>query len=265
MEKHLHYVYMKKDLSITFLGTGSALGVPQVGCKCAVCLSPLAANKRLRTCILIRKNNKNFIIDPGPDLRQQLLKHPVSRIDGVLITHAHHDHIGGYDDLRILAIKQEGVIPTLIHEKNVDELKRRCGYLFKPGYTFFSLELLSDTQGVGAFEDLNYRYFTYTQNGMNVTGFVIEDTAFVSDIQTIDETLIFQLQGVKTLIVSIVMKNSGPFKSHLNLDEIKELKSLTGATQVIITHMGHDVDYDALCQNIDEDYIVSYDGFTCEV
>lgn len=256
---------MKTKLSITFLGTGSALGVPQIGCECRVCQSDLLANKRLRTCMLVKKNNKTFLIDPGPDLRHQLLEKPISQLDGVIITHAHHDHIGGYDELRIFAIRQNGVIPTLIHEKNVDELKRRCGYLFRPGYTFFSLDLLNDDQGHGVFEGLHYKYFTYIQNGMNVTGFIIDDVAFVSDIQTIDQNLISQLHGAKFIIVSIVMKQSGPFKSHLNLDEIKELKSLCGAQEVIITHMGHDVDYEELSKLVDEDYVISFDGFTCEV
>lgn len=256
---------MKTCLSLTFLGTGSALGVPQLGCSCVVCQSHLLANKRSRTCFLIEKNHKKFLLDPGPDIRTQLLKHPIGHLDGVIITHAHHDHIGGFDDLRVYAIRQNGVIPTLIHKRNTQELKKRCDYLFKPGYTYFSLQEIDDDQGHAVFEGLDFRYFTYTQNMMSVTGFVFDSLGFASDIQTIDDQLIANLKGVDTLILSIVLKTHGPIKSHLTLEEIKELKSLVGAKHVIITHMGHDVDYESLSNQLDEDYLVSYDGFKCEV
>jgi phosphoribosyl 1,2-cyclic phosphate phosphodiesterase len=256
---------MKSNFKITFLGTGSALGVPQLGCHCHVCRSPHAVNRRKRTCFLIESHGKTFLLDPGPDTKILLEDHALKRLDGVLITHAHHDHIGGYDDLRIFAIRQEGVIPTLIHEKNVDELKRRCGYLFKMGYTYFQLDTLNDDMGHGQFEGLDYKYFTYIQNGMSVTGFIFGSVAFCSDIQTLDDHIAASLRGVDTLIVSCVLKPSGPYKSHLNLDEIEDLKIRSGAKNVIITHMGHDIDYEILNKSLPDDVILSYDGFTYEV
>jgi phosphoribosyl 1,2-cyclic phosphate phosphodiesterase len=255
---------MKSKLKVTFLGTGSALGVPQMGCYCSICSSKLKANKRQRTGYLIEKNGKSFILDPGPDIRAQLLEHPIKRLEGVLISHAHHDHIGGYDDLRVFSLIQEELVPTLLHAKTEPGLLSRCHYLLKPGYTFFSLELLNDDQGSGEFEGLHYRYITYIQNGMNVTGFIIDDIAFVSDIQTVDEKLAQHLQGIETLIVSCVLKPYGSYKSHLNLDEIYELKIRTGAKNVIITHMGHDIDYTTLSAKLENDVILSYDGFIYE-
>jgi len=251
-------------LKITFLGTGSALGVPQLGCHCKTCSSHLEKNQRTRTAILLEKSQKTYLLDPGPDLYTQLKKHPVKHIDGVFITHAHHDHIGGYDDLRIYAIRQEGIIPTLIHQKNVKELMNRW-YLFRKGFTYFHLEELDDDFGHGKFLDLDYRYLTYEQNLMNVTGFVIDDVAFVSDIQTITDDLCSKLQGVHTLIVSCVNKPVSEFKSHLNLDEIMDLKVRTQASHVIITHLGHDIDFYNLEPTLPSDVTLAYDGFSFEV
>jgi phosphoribosyl 1,2-cyclic phosphate phosphodiesterase len=253
---------MKTKLKITFLGTGSALGVPQLGCHCHVCTSTKKVNKRKRTCFLLETSGKTFIVDPGPDTKILLEEHPIKKLDGVIITHAHHDHIGGYDDLRIYAIRQEGVIPTLIHEKNTEELKKRCGYLFKPGFTYFHLETLSDDWGHGVFEGVSYKYFTYFQNGMSVTGFIFDDVAFCSDIQVLDDRLAENLRGLDTIIVSCVLKPTGPYKSHLNLQEIQDLKVRAGVNQVIITHMGHDIDYDKLSKELEEDFLLSFDGFT---
>lgn len=256
---------MKSKLKVTFLGTGSALGVPQLGCRCQICTSTHQYDKRKRTCFLIEKDGKTFILDPGPDTKILLESHPIKKIDGVIITHAHHDHIGGYDDLRIYSIRQQGVIPTLIHERNLDELQRRCGYLFKVGFTYFSIQMLRDDLGHGDFCGLKFKYFTYIQNGMSVTGFLIDDLAFCSDIQTLDDRIAENLQGAETLVVSCVQKTHSPYKSHLNLLEIEDLKIRSGAKQVIITHMGHDIDYRALSKELGEDYTLSYDGFIYEV
>lgn len=256
---------MSGKLKITFLGTGSALGVPQLGCCCGVCVSDEPFNKRRRTCFLVQTQGRSFLLDPGPDVRAQLLSCPLEHLDGVIITHAHYDHIGGFDELRMYAFKQGRALETLIHEKNSHELMSRCGYLLKHKAPYFNLELLTQNQGEGVFQGLAYRYLTYSQNGMNVTGFVIEGVAFISDLQTVDESVIAAVKGVTTLIVSCVMKPSNSFKSHLNLDEITTLKHLTGAKTVIITHMGHDMDYSTLSLNSDPHTVFSYDGFIYQV
>lgn len=256
---------MNEKMKITFLGTGSALGVPQLGCFCHVCKCHKKVNKRKRTCFLLETSGKTFLLDPGPDTKILLEDHPIKKLDGVIITHAHHDHIGGFDDLRIYAIKQEGIIPTLIHQKNTEELTKRCGYLFKTGYTYFRLETINDDYGHGHFEGLNYKYFTYVQNGMNVTGFIFGKIAFCSDIQVLDDTLAQNLRGVDTLIVSCVLNwHNRVFKSHLNLQEIEDLKVRSNVSEVIITHMGHDIDYDKLSGELGEGFILSFDGFTYE-
>lgn len=255
---------MNEKIKITFLGTGSALGVPQLGCHCHVCKSLKKTNKRKRTCFLLETGGKTFLLDPGPDTKILLEEHHIKKLDGIIITHAHHDHIGGFDDLRIYAIRQEGIIPTLIHEKNTEELKKRCGYLFQRGYAYFQLDTIKDDYGHGCFENLNYKYFTYVQNGMNVTGFIFGDIAFCSDIQVLNDRLADNLRGVKTLIVSCVLKPTGPFKSHLNLEEIEDLKVRSNASYVIITHMGHDIDYDKVSSELGENFFLSFDGFTYE-
>ncbi|MCP5505998.1 MAG: MBL fold metallo-hydrolase, partial [Chlamydiales bacterium] len=120
-------------MKVLFLGTGGSMGIPYIGCSCRVCTSSNTKNNRLRPSILIEENGKRYLVDSGPDFRAQALKHQIDRIDGLLLTHTHYDHIAGLDELRIYTFIHKKPIPCLLSRESLEELKVRYHY-FLPSH-----------------------------------------------------------------------------------------------------------------------------------
>ena len=141
-------------MKITFLGTGTSQGVPVIGCECEVCLSKNSKDKRLRSSVLIEKNDKNIIIDTGPDLRQQSLKNNITKIDLVLYTHAHRDHVSGIDELRSFNFIQKSRIKAFGNKELVNQLNKDYSYIFQsqnyPGLPQVDLEIIENKSTCGS-------------------------------------------------------------------------------------------------------------------
>lgn len=249
---------------LLFLGTGGSAGVPMIGCHCKVCLSTSARNKRLRTSALVQIEGKNFLIDAGPDFRMQALTHKIERLEGVLLTHTHYDHIGGIDDLRSYYFLQKEKLPCLLSQETFDEIKVCYHYLLKPlkdGHTicaqldFFVLE---KDFGEITFGGLKWKYVSYHQADMKVTGFCLGNLSYISDIRVYPEMLVPALQGTEILVLSALRE--APTQMHFGLDEAIEFSKRVGAKETWITHISHDLDYEEISQKLPRNVHLSYDG-----
>jgi phosphoribosyl 1,2-cyclic phosphate phosphodiesterase len=246
-----------------FLGTGGSGGVPLIGCTCEVCRSSSPFNKRLRSAGLLSVNEKRYLIDVGPDFRQQALEHHIDRLDGVLITHAHADHIAGMDDLRAYYFLNPKKLPCLASQETFNEIKQRFPYLFNisPGGGLtaqLEFQVLPDDFGTTIFEGISVHYLTYFQVGMKVTGFRLGHFAYVSDIRTYSDRVFDSLKDVEILVLSALRHESNLM--HFGIDEAIAFSKRAGAKTTYFTHIAHDLDYEKAKTILPKGFYLSYDG-----
>ncbi len=246
-----------------FLGTGGSLGIPVIACECGVCTSSNPCNKRQRPSGVVHLAGKRFLIDAGPDFRTQALKADLKRLDGVLITHCHFDHVGGLDDLRVFSLIQNKQLPCLLSQESYDELQIRYHYLTHSHSTDkFKFQVLEADFGKTTFEGIDVHYVSYLQAGMKVTGYRIGTFAYISDIRKFSEEVIASLKGVKTLVLSALRYT--PTEVHFSLDEAVAFARSVGAKKTWLTHIAHDLDHDKVNQELPIDVQLSYDGLEIE-
>lgn len=248
---------------LLFLGTGNSVGVPIVGCSCPVCHSSDPRNKRLRSSVLISTEDKNFIIDVGPDFREQALKFGIEKLDGVLITHIHYDHTAGLGDLRPFCFHREKPLPLLMSEQSFQDIKIRFSYLFETESREFEVHLLpSQPSGVVYFENIPIQYVTYEQSRMSVNGFKIGNLAYISDIRRFPENIFNSLAGVKTLVISAL--KFVPSHLHFSVDEAVDFANKLKAEKVWLTHLSHEIDYTHTASYLPQYVRVAYDGLVID-
>ncbi len=255
--------------SFQFLGTGGSGGVPLIGCSCAVCCSSSPFNKRLRSAGLITVNEKRYVIDVGPDLREQALKYHIDRLDGVLITHAHADHTAGIDDLRAFYFISDKKVPCLVSQETFDEIKQRFPYLFKSLSSGGSIsaqlafQILPQDFGETVFEGLRIQYLSYFQMGMKVVGFRVGSFAYVSDIRTYSDQVFDSLKDVEILVLSALRYVPTPM--HFSIEEAIAFSRRVGAKTTYFTHIAHDIDHEKTQSTLPEGFYLSYDGLKIEL
>ena len=254
---------------LLFLGTGASMGVPIVGCSCHVCTSTSSQNQRLRPSALLTIGGKTILIDCGPDFRQQALRINLESIDGVIFSHAHHDHTAGIDDLRSLFMKGWQQIPLLLSLETLNDIKSRFHYLFdeskkiagRPAVCFHP-QVIDGDRGETEFLGVPMKYFSYSQMKMVVNGFRIGDLAYVSDIKKYPETIFQELQGVETLVISALRHTSSPM--HFTVDEAIDFVKLSGVKKAYFMHIAHELDHDKTNAYLPENIRVAYDGLEIE-
>lgn len=251
---------------LIFLGTGNPEGIPVPFCSCSIC----SGNKihRLRSSVLIQFGNKNFLIDSSPDFRQQMLTHKIIRLDGVLLTHPHYDHIGGIDDLRAWYVVNQQTLPVVLSASTYKYLSKAREHLVQPPNQYGTLAaaldftILNEYHGSYCFLGLPYTYVSYYQKFCQVTGYRVGNLAYLTDMQRYDQEILSYLSGVDTVILSVSpTQESSPFLgrgySHLTLSQAEDFASRLGAKRLILTHISH-----CLQKELDEDphRICAYDG-----
>ncbi len=249
---------MKGEL--LFLGTGGSVGVPVIGCKCHVCLSSSSYNKRWRPSVLIHLDNRNFLIDVGPDFRTQALHFNIQTLDGLLLTHAHHDHTAGLDDLRPINYRRDKPLPIFLSEATAEDLTSRFEYLIEKNETFnhFNFQVFKQDRGCAVFENIPIQYMTYEQGGMKVNGYRIGALAYISDIRDFPETIYDDLYGIDTLIISALRLT--PSKLHFTVDEAIDFADRLQVKQVWITHVSHELEYEQTNAYLPGYIRLAYDG-----
>lgn len=250
--------------NLLFLGTGASMGVPVIGCKCVVCQSGSKFNRRLRPSVLLCVNEKFLLVDAGPDFRQQALRHDIRALDGLLLTHAHHDHTAGLDDLRAVYYKRKNPLPILLSKATSKDIQERFHYLFLPNPYLpekgsqLVMQELSDKQGTVLFEGIKINYMTYLQGGMEVNGFRFGNLAYLSDIKIFDDSMFASLKGTKILIISALRFTSSPL--HFSVDEAVDFSYRVGADEVWITHISHDLDHKKANAYLPRHIKLAFDG-----
>ncbi|WP_167964273.1 MBL fold metallo-hydrolase [Saonia flava] len=227
-------------MKITFLGTGTSQGIPVIGSKHPVCLSKNPKDKRLRVSVMVSWENNNYVIDCGPDFRQQMLTHKVDKLDGILFTHEHADHTAGIDDIRPFFFRQ-GDIPIYAHKRVVDSLKHRFDYIFAgenryPGAPGVQVNFVKNNHSfnVGGLEVVPIEAY---HNRLQVFGYRIKDFAYFTDLKTISDTEIEKTKGVKVLVVNALREE--PHHSHFNLEEALEFAEKIQPEKTYLTHISH--------------------------
>ncbi|MAU62795.1 MAG: MBL fold metallo-hydrolase [Flavobacteriaceae bacterium] len=249
-------------MKVTFLGTGTSTGIPLIGSNHPVCKSSNDKDKRLRSSILVEYDRSSFVIDTGPDFRQQMLKSNCQRIDGVLYTHEHADHTSGIDDLRAFCFKQ-GEIPIFAHKRVLNNLKNRFNYIFNkekkyPGApSLIPIEVIENQNFI--ISNLNITPISYLHADLQVYGYRFKDFAYLTDLKTIDDNEINKLKDLKILVLNCIRIE--PHYSHLNLDEALNLIDLIKPEKTYLTHISYLLGFhNDVQEKLPNSVFLSYDG-----
>lgn len=257
----LEDTYESLNMKITFLGTGTSTGIPQIGCNCNVCQSTDPRDKRLRASVLIELNNKKILIDCGPDFRQQMLVHNPEHIDAILITHGHYDHMGGIDDVRPF-----GRVQIYAEDIVTEQIKRSMPYCFDnylyPGVPLITLhEIGTEPFEIDGIKIVPIRVM---HANLPILGYRIGKFAYLTDVKSIDDNEIFKLKGLDILVI-----NALRFKSHIShvtIDEATTIAQLIGAKRTYFTHFSHDAGLHASLQkSLPDNIFASFDGMSTEI
>lgn len=252
-------------MKLTFLGTGTSKGVPEVGCTCHTCLSTDPRDKRLRVSALVETGEARILIDCGPDLRMQMLRIPFDRLDGVLLTHEHYDHTGGIDDLRPFAIF--GDIDVFADELTHRHLRERLPYFFREVlYPGVPRLLFHTVQPYVPFtiKDVEIMPLQVMHGQLPILGFRIGPLGFVTDMTDAPEETLVQLTGIDTLIIGALRRK--PHATHQTIDEAIDVARRMGARETYLIHMNHEAGLHAETDaTLPEHVHLAYDGLTIEI
>lgn len=252
-----------REGKLLFLGTGGSMGIPVIGCECSVCRSENSNNKRLRPSALLTIDEKQILIDVGPDFRAQALKFGIKTIDGLIVTHCHHDHTAGIDELRVFNMRTKKSLPCLLSDYTAEDLRRRFTYMFVPRdprvlITQLDLTILEGDTGSVDFLGVPLQHVTFEQGGIPVNGFRIGNLGFISDIKHYDESIFETLAGVETLVLSALRNEPSPM--HFTFEEAIAFAKRVGAKQTWFTHIAHEAEHEATNRELPENIQLAYDG-----
>jgi phosphoribosyl 1,2-cyclic phosphate phosphodiesterase len=253
-------------VKITFLGTGTSQGVPVIACECNTCLSADQHDKRLRTSLLLETDKTTLLFDAGPDFRQQMLREHVTKLDSIILTHEHKDHISGMDDVRAFNYKSQGAIDIYAEDRVQKAIKQEYSYVFSeyqyPGIPKMKLiaipELSFDVKGI---QIIPIRVFHYR---LPVYGFRVGNFAYITDANYIPEESKEKLFGVKYLIINALRKEK--HISHFSLREAIDFIREISPKKAFITHISHQMGrYADVSKELPPEIMLAYDGlrFLC--
>lgn len=250
-------------MRVTFLGTGTSRGIPVVGCNCQVCLSPDPRNKRLRPSILV-ESELSVVIDTSVDFREQMLRYAVQRLDAVVYTHSHVDHILGLDDIYPFYIRSRKPMPIYASSETLAELKITFRYLFQePVYPGIPRVELIPINGPFQIGDLQFEPVRVFHGGMPVLGFRVGRFAYVTDVNHIPQQSLEQLKGLEYLVLDGLRYRSHP--THFTLEQAAAVAVALGARQTYLVHMCHDVEHQQANASLPPSVRLAYDGLALEI
>ena len=253
-------------MKVTFLGTGTSQGVPVIGCDCAVCTSPDTHDNRLRTSVLIETPETNIVIDTGPDFRYQMLRANVRKLDAIIYTHGHKDHVAGLDDVRAYNYFQQKPMDIYANEHTQEIIHREFEYVFNnkfyPGIPQLSINTIdSDPFEVGGLTIIPIKLLHYK---LEVLGFRIGDFTYITDANYIAPEETNKARGSKVLVLNALRHEQ--HISHFSLQEAIDLAGEIGAEQTYFTHMSHQIGLHLeIDSHLPPGVQLAYDGLSVEV
>lgn len=258
-------------MKLTFLGTGTSQGVPVIGCRCEVCRSADERDSRLRTSAMVEVAGKTFVIDAGPDFRQQMLREGVERVDAILLTHEHKDHTAGIDDVRAFNFVDYPTIRTMhiyANEPTVATLLKDFDYAFAEnryrGVPVIELHTISEQEPFSVCGVEIMPIVGEHSNRFRSVGYRIERMAYLTDFSGIKPAEEQKLRGVEYLVVNALRWM--PHDSHFSVDEALQLIQRIAPRHAYLTHMSHHIGLMAEVQSqLPEGVMFAYDGLTVDI
>ena len=248
------------SMRLTILGTGTSMGVPVIGCDCAVCTSSDPRNRRQRTAALLQHDGMTVLIDAGPDMRQQVIAHRVKHLDAVLLTHSHADHIGGIDDLRPFTMRDGRDLPIYGDAATLARVRYQFDYAFDPAPSLSTrprLELrpVTDPTMIGSLrvEPLDVRHGPHP-----ITGYRFGPLAYITDGKTLPPHTMARLEGLDTLIINALRFVDHPL--HFTLDEAVAIVRELAPRQAFFVHITHDLEHATVNAALPPNAQLAYDG-----
>lgn len=253
-------------MKITFLGTGTSQGIPVIACRCEVCSSSNPKDNRLRCSVLVEFNGKTIVIDTGPDFRQQMLKNKVRRLDAVLFTHEHKDHVAGLDDIRAFNFVMKQNMDIYLTDAVEQAIRREFSYIFAdtkyPGIPLINLHRITNhpfdlfDQTILPIEVMHYQ--------MPVFGYRIGDFTYITDAKSISEIELEKLEGTRILVINALRRET--HVSHFTLNEALELINRIKPQKGYLTHLSHQMGkHEDVMKELPSNVEIAYDGLIVEI
>jgi phosphoribosyl 1,2-cyclic phosphate phosphodiesterase len=253
-------------LIVTFLGTGTSQGVPVIACNCEVCTSLDFRDKRLRASIHIEVEGKSFIIDSGPDFRQQVLRERIKTLDALIFTHQHKDHTAGMDDVRSFNFKQSNHMPVYGRKSVLEQIKIEFSYAFTefkyPGVPL--IDLFEIENKPFKIKGVDFIPIDVMHHKLPVFGYRIKDFTYITDVNFISDKELEKIKGSKIIILSALQKTE--HISHFTLTEAIHLLEKLKPEKAYLTHLSHRMGlHSEVEKNLPEFIRIGYDGLKITV
>ncbi len=251
-------------MKIIILGCSNSFGVPVIGCNCKICKSSSPRNKRLRQSIYIEDDDVRILIDPGPDFRQQYIKNNIEKLDAILVTHPHEDHIGGFGDLRGISFISEKPVDVYMDAPTKEIILEKYSYIVNKFHTnkgnkskILNIHEIKANQSF-TINNLQITPFKQNHGAIDSLGFRINNFAYSTDFKTIDKENYSLLADLDLWVVEAMGYKNYP--AHINLDEALQLIDKFRPKKSVLIHMSHSIDYSEISKKLPPNVIAAYDG-----
>lgn len=250
--------------TLTVLGSGTSMGVPTIGCDCKVCTSTDARDRRTRPSILLEYGGHAVLIDSTPDFREQALREKISRIDAVLYTHAHADHILGLDDLRPLTFKREHKLPLYADDATAKIIERMFAYVFDPTSSYATRPQVALNRLNGTLELFGAKFMPLKvmHGDTEITAYRFGSAAYLTDFNTIPQETMAALQGLDLLFLDALRRR--PHPTHSSLDESLKIVEALRPARAFFVHMSHDLGHEETNRSLPGGVRLAHDGLKLE-
>lgn len=257
-------------MKLTFLGTGTSFGIPQVGCNCPVCTSTDPRDRRTRSGALVEMSGSTILIDTPPELRLQLVAAGIANVDAVLYTHEHADHTNGIDDLRIFSARQRRALPVYGPPETLDRLQVTFRYIFdseirafegtsKPQLDLHRIDPGQTVQVAG----VDVLPLAFAHGHLRVYGYRFGELAYLTDVKAVGPEEAERLRGVRVLVLNALWWRSHP--THMSIAEAITTAQAIGAEVTYLTHLTHETGHAELAASLPGGILPAYDGLVVDV